>query len=188
MKCPSCGAEYPDGFRVCKKCGAFVSSIYQEQTDKAMPEPVPRAKRNEERFDPQRIVSSLKTSEPIIGGSALIVMSIIALAISLIGVSDLESIDSLGIDEDDRMTNLVRTIFMACAVLSVIGVIGGLAAVNRRYFAVATAGCISAVLFGFVVLYGWGILAALLVWALIATSQGEFKPTFPERRVPLPDD
>jgi len=186
MKCPSCGSVYPDGFQVCEKCGAYVSSVYQGQANGTKPKSARRFRTDERKIDPGSITASLKTAGPLIGGVALILMSLFTMVTCIAmyprGPDDMANFLYLG------SYSFITTIFKLSLVLSAISLVGGVAAIYRRFYAIATLGCVAAIIFGFLLYYLFGLFAALLVWGVIAGSQGEFRPTFPEDRVLLPED
>jgi len=179
MKCPNCGSVLPDKFQTCSICGAYVSPLYQD------PELVPRVpmKRQprERPLVPEEISSSLRTYEPVIGGLILVVLSILAIVVCLtMDVRDF--IDSSYLSYDESVYSLVSTILKLTAILSPVGLVGGIAAMFRRNFAFANVACVACVVFGLMLFYLFGLFAALVAWGLIATSNEEFLPTFPDNQ------
>lgn len=139
-------------------------------------------------LDPKSIEASLKTNEPLIGGTIILLVSLAVLVVTIVFYPRRMEDISPPFFPTENALSLVRTIFYICAFLSPIGIMGGVLAILRRHYAVAMLGAAASVVASALMFYVIGIFITLVGMALIATSNEQFK-TRPEKRLgpPFPE-
>jgi hypothetical protein len=185
MKCPSCGAANTDEFQHCRSCGTYISPLYQDQRGEGAAQEFVGPKWGNETVEPEMIMSSLKTWEPVIGGTIVFLVSLLAIIVSLLiyprTPADYEQYSLLP-------SSYVTTVFKAVLIVSPIGLVGGLLSIARKNYTFANAGCAAAILPGIFLFYLYGLVAVMIAWGFIATSEGEFKSTPDEEETVPPKD
>jgi hypothetical protein len=174
MKCPACGALNTDEFQHCRKCGTYVSPLYQQpKPDETTERAVPRMATGEP-LDPERIGKSMRTLEPVIGGIMIMIVCVGAYIVSVAMYHESLNYNELNAPIPQSYVDALLKLTILTAP---IGIVGGVAAIMRNNFLFANAAGAAATLTG-VLVFGVGLLAALIAWGLVATSKGEFRPIF----------
>jgi hypothetical protein len=132
-------------------------------------------------LDPRSIEASLKTNEPLIGGTIILLVSVAVLTVTIAFYPRRMEDISPPFFPTDNALSLVRSIFYICGFLSPFGIIGGLLAILRRHYAVAMLGAAASVVASALMFYVIGIFVTLVGMAMIATSIEQFK-TRPQKR------
>ena len=139
-------------------------------------------------LDPRSIEASLKTNQPLIGGTIILLASLAVLTVTIAFYPRrMDDISPPFFPTDDALS-LVRAIFYICGFLSPIGIIGGVLAILRRHYAIAMLGAAASVVASVLMFYVIGIFVTLVGMAIISTSSEQFR-TRPQKRLgpPFPE-
>jgi ribosomal protein L40E len=174
MKCTNCGASNAEGANYCSHCGRDLAQRAVEPADVRQRQCVQCGRSiGWDAFvcaycgHDYRVKSKPGTEGYLVTGS---VLTIVAGILSILLLT-------IVVGQAGDLTNEGMALVITSAVCSVLGVVGGLAALMRRWFPLAVLGAVCAI-------FGPAFFFAIPGLALIATSAARFKDIEKSYEVP----